>query len=211
MLNSLGMHHFHIGEGYEPNDKKGIKFIKRNNELLFALVKKDAVYFINIYKHDFPYKKESLEIVHDNWEFLIKDYEIKDLIRITEYTEDATKKLIKAHISTSIKIKNKSYMLNYLTTSGHSGMWLFEQKQFINIINHIDTVIKLQQNQILNQLNKALNLNLSNLKVGIIIKDGLLYFVENQTQKNILFQKDEECIITNDCCVAGTHSLDFNS
>lgn len=211
MLNSIGMHHFHIGKKYEPNDKKGIKFIERNNELLFAIVRKDAVYFINIYKHDFPYKKEALEIVHDNWEFLIKDYEVKDLIKITEYTENATKELIKAHVSTSIKIKDKFYMLNNLTTSGHSGMWFLDQKQLINIINHIDTVIKLEQNQILNQLNKSLNLNLSNLKMGIIIKDGLLYFVENQTQKTILFQRNKEYIITNGYCVTGVHSLDFNS
>jgi len=210
MLNGFGIHHFHIGNDYEQNYKNGIKFIKRNNELLYVLVKKDAIYFIDIYAHDFPYKENALEVVYDNWEFLLQDHEIKDLVNISEYPEDDIKTLTKKHISTSITIRGKSYIINALTTSGHNGMWMLEQKAFLNEINHVYTAIKLEEKQLLNQLNQALHQNLSFLAIGIIIENGLVYFVEHQTKKTIVF-KDNKLIIANDYCIVGSHTFDLNS
>ena len=210
MLNNFGIHHFHIGNSYEKDPKNGIRFTKRNNELLYALVKKDAVYFINIYVHDFPYKEHALEVIYDNWEFLLKDYEIKDLVDINKYSENDIKTLTKKHISTSLAIRGKSFIMNALTTSGHNGMQMLEQKNFINAINHIDTTIELQAKQILDQLNQALHQNLSSLNIGIVIKDGLLYFVEHQTEKTIVF-RENEFTIANDCYIVGFHTFDLNS
>jgi len=210
MLNSFGIHHFHIGNEYEKNSKNGIKFTKRNDEILFAVIKKDAAYFINIYEHDFPYNQNAFEIIHDNWEFLLKDYEIQGIVGTTECSEDEIKILTKKHASTILTIKEKSYMIGRITGSGHSGMWMFEQQALIDAINHIDTTIKLQKNQILNQLNRALHQNLSSLDIGIIIENGLLYFVEHQTKKTIVF-RDNELIIANDYCIVGSHTFDLNS
>lgn len=210
MLNSFGIHHFHIGNEYEKNSKNGINFTKRNDEILFAVIKKDAAYFINIYEHDFPYKQNSFEIIYDNWEFLLKDYEMQGIVSTTECSEDDIKTLTKKHASTILTIKEKPYMIGGLTTSGHNGMWMFEQQAFIDTINNIDTTIKLQQNQILNQLNQALYQNLSSLDIRIIIENGLVYFIEHQTKKTIVF-RDNELRITNDCCIVGSHTFDLNS
>ena len=210
MLNSFGIHHFHIGDNYEKIPKNDINFIKRNNELLYALVKKDAVYFINIYAHDFPYKEHALEVVYDNWEFLLKDHEMQGIVSTKEYSENDIKTLTKKHISTSLTIRGKSYIINALTTSGHNGMWMLEQKKFINSLNHIDTTIQLQAKKILDQLNQALHKNLSSLNIGIVVKDGLLYFVEHQTEKTIVFRANE-FIIADDYCIVGSHTFDLNS
>jgi hypothetical protein len=210
MLNSFGIHHFHIGNEYEKNSKNGIRFTKRNDEILFAVIKKDAAYFINIYEHDFPYKQNAFEIIHDNWKFLLKDHEMQGVVSITECSEDDIKKLTKNHISTVLNIRGKSYIINSLATSGHSGTWFFEQKALIDTINHIDITIKLQERQILNQLNQALHQNLSSLNIGIVVKDGLLYFVEHQTEKTIVF-RENEFIIANDYCLIGSHTFDLNS
>ena len=87
---------------------------------------------------------------------------------------------------------------------------MLEQKNFINAINHIDTTIELQAKQILDQLNQALHQNLSSLNIGIVIKDGLLYFVEHQTEKTIVF-RENEFTIANDCYIVGFHTFDLNS
>lgn len=65
LLNSWGIHHFHF-------DKCTSKLKNRSNELIFGKVIQDAIFFINIYKHNSWHDTEILEIINRNWPALVQ-------------------------------------------------------------------------------------------------------------------------------------------
>lgn len=72
LLFDWGIHHFHLG--VEPVKDK---FIQRTGDLLFAVVKEDAVYFISIAEHKTNWtNKDLLEIVQENWPSLLEGWQI---------------------------------------------------------------------------------------------------------------------------------------
>ena len=73
LLNDWGIYHFHLGEELD----KG--WIKRTDELVFAIVKPDAFYTIGIFKHGDWTNKDLLEIVHRNWPELLKRFRCRSL------------------------------------------------------------------------------------------------------------------------------------
>lgn len=73
LLNDWGIYHFHLGEKLD----KG--WVKRTDELVFAMVKPDAFYTIGIFKHGDWANKDLLEIVHRNWPELLREFRSRSL------------------------------------------------------------------------------------------------------------------------------------
>lgn len=68
MLYDWGVRHFHLG----GKGNIGEKFSSRTGELLFVLVKDDAIYLIGVYNHKSWSKTEIIEVIHENWPFLLE-------------------------------------------------------------------------------------------------------------------------------------------
>lgn len=68
LLDNWGVHHFHLGE------KRDGEFVKQGNPLVFAVVREHVFYAIGIFKHGDWAKQEIVEIIHNNWPYIIKDY-----------------------------------------------------------------------------------------------------------------------------------------
>lgn len=74
LLDDWGIHHFHLGNA---SHEKRAAFVARTDEVAFAVVRPDAVYFLTATSHDpgtAPFvwtQAELVEIVHRNWPALI--------------------------------------------------------------------------------------------------------------------------------------------
>ena len=66
MLFDWGIHHFHIHEVIEPDG-----FVKQRDELLYAIVEEDDVYFIDVMEHEHWSDRDLLEKVLANWPHLL--------------------------------------------------------------------------------------------------------------------------------------------
>lgn len=67
LLNDWGIHHFHLGaHGEGPMGLAG-----STQELLYAFVRSDGIYFIDLLTHDDFATYDLIEIVHKNWPELI--------------------------------------------------------------------------------------------------------------------------------------------
>lgn len=211
MLNAFNIHHLHLGNDREENMKYGVQFTKRKDELLFARITKSKVYFINIYKHDFPYKEDIFKVIQNNWEHLLEPYEMRDIIDINHYSEDATKQLLKKHCNTAISINGKYYMIGSVSMSGHSNNGMFDIYSLFDIINRYENIFLLNKNQILYELNSKLHMSLEDIKIQIVIENGMLFFLEKQSNRCIVMNSTLNYIISYDACIIGNHSLDLNS
>lgn len=76
MLNEWGVYHFHLG----TNMTKG--FINRTGPLLFAFVKEQDLYAVNIYNHNGWAEDTILQTVHDDWPELISHYKVEGAIKV---------------------------------------------------------------------------------------------------------------------------------
>jgi len=215
LLNSFGIHHLHLGSGFENKEKFGISFLKRGNELLIAYVQKDKVYFIDILEHDvFPYEKKIFTIMQNNWPELLKPFEMEYLIDIQpKPTNNEMKDLVKLHINAAVEINNKFYSFGTQTMNGYNTNGRFDIISFIKQINQDVVLIEGEKNKIKSELIKKIKKNIENLDLHIVIKNGLFFYVEEQTKATIYLdlKENKRLHIFSTYCVLGTHSYDLNS
>lgn len=74
MLNDVGMHHLHLGEGV---DWRGL--INGTKELLFAIATDEVFYFVEVFDHDSFADDRPFLIAQSNWPALFQHAEIPDL------------------------------------------------------------------------------------------------------------------------------------
>lgn len=70
-LNEWGIHHLHLG-GFKAPDQ----FSDGLNEILFAWITHDKIYFIQIMTHSDWTNRDLIQIIHDNWPNLIAQFRI---------------------------------------------------------------------------------------------------------------------------------------
>ncbi len=71
MLFDWDIHHFHLGDRIEADG-----FVKQHNELVYAIVEDDDVYFIDVLPHNHWSDKDLLEKVLSNWPHLLDTYRV---------------------------------------------------------------------------------------------------------------------------------------
>lgn len=69
MLFDWGIHHFHLGDTIEPDG-----FVKQHDELVYAIVEENDVYFIDILDHNHWSNINLLERVLANWPHLLDGF-----------------------------------------------------------------------------------------------------------------------------------------
>ena len=157
LLYDWGIYHFHLGS---VDLKTG--HIKRTGPVLFAWVNDDAVYCINIYSHgkNVPppwYKKELIQIIHNNWPELIKQWKLPELTQLVPHpTDDDYKWARQEHLYTCIEIAEGTVYAppgRGLTSSGHSSevvllcnsIWNTLKRNELYIKEHISSFISVIQ------------------------------------------------------------------
>ncbi len=216
LLNFFGVQHFHLESNYNNRTHNGVTFTvgenyKRGKELLYAKVDKDIVYFIDMNEHNL-YDRNILRIIKNNWNHLLQPFE-SDLSYVSEYTDDETIELIKNGINPPCIIDDKTYIFPPISVAGTSNMEFFQTKDFFKKIqeSYVD-IMTLKKEIILNKI-QSLNKNFvknTHLEVHVVIKDGLLFFVDTISSTTIKFQ-DNDIYISAKYCEVGYHTNDFNS
>lgn len=212
LLNAFNIHHLHLGT-YVKNPEFGIDFLNKQDEILAIYIKGNDVYFVDIFDHKlFPYKGKIFSTIQKNWEFLLEEFEIKTMVDISpKCTEDEIKSIIELNVNVSIEINGKFYVLSNLSLGGYNSFQFFEFKNMIKQINNIEQFIKDNEVNILNCINQH-GVIINNLQIGLKIEDGLIYFIEEQTNKAIKVDNYQKILISlNTPSINGYHTFDFNS
>lgn len=88
LLADWNIYHLHLNLG--PLDEKG--FIRRSDYILFLTIYKDVAYFVDVRPHGEEYvfaQKELLQIIADEWPWIIEVYRIKGINGIEKSFDDA--------------------------------------------------------------------------------------------------------------------------
>ncbi|RXJ80469.1 hypothetical protein [Arcobacter sp. F2176] len=204
-LNAFDIHHLHMGSTYKDKDIKGVKFAERSNGmLLFILVKHDVVYFIDIEGHNFGNLK-LFRIIKKNWEHLVKPYKMSYSINdmaIKNLSDEDIEALLQAGVNPTVPIDNEVYGFSHIITSGHSMNIHREIDTFALHLNKVCTVLLLDEH---------LRQQLNNPDYKMVVSNGLLYLVDNDSKCTIwIDHKLEEKEILNEYCYKKAHLFDFN-
>ncbi len=110
LLYDWNIYHFHLSDIL---DIKNDGFMERSDQLLMAYVTTDAIYFLKIVPHDeIPShlwaNKEYIQIIRDNWPWLIEKNLLKGVSLSQKITEEEYYNLRKAHISTFTELTDGS-------------------------------------------------------------------------------------------------------
>ena len=74
LLNDWGIHHFHLGVGFERTG-----FVNRTDGLLYAMVASDEAWLVALGDHDDFDANFLLQTVHDNWPHLLERHRVAGL------------------------------------------------------------------------------------------------------------------------------------
>jgi len=141
LLNDWGIHHFHIGE----IDKQSGKVI-RTGPLLYALVKDDHFYMIDVMSHKDFSKQRLLDIIYSNWPDVIEDHEIKGALGL-DYVcnDDEVSKLRNHGISTLTMRSDGTVHLPIgggITTSKASVNVVIQSKKCLQALMEAERLLK---------------------------------------------------------------------
>jgi hypothetical protein len=93
MLFDWGIHHFHLHDVIEPDG-----FVKQKDELVYAIVEKDDVYFIDVLGHDHWSDRDLLEKVLANWPHLLDPFRV-DGTPVVDFDTQAIGQLREANVN----------------------------------------------------------------------------------------------------------------
>jgi len=134
-----------------------------------------------------------------------------EMRNITEFSEEEAWEALKNGINIPYKINNKTYMFLGITAIGTSSNESFQSKQFFQEVQkqYIELTIT-RKNYLISKIKKINNNIMTNIDIHICIKEGLLFFIEENSKMTIKFEEDN-LYISPKYCEIGYHSYDFNS
>lgn len=141
MLYDWGIFHFHLGETY---DLRG--FSTRTNELLFAYLKNDTIYMIDVLPHSGSfYEQDLLNEIEVSWPFLLNPFTMNGVLGIKPVpTNNAIKKMRLAGIQTSIQTNSGRVLAPMgggYTTAGTSLKIQMEVSRMVSHISNLERYI----------------------------------------------------------------------
>ena len=215
LLNFFGIQHLHLEEYYNNRANNGIKFtanssFQREKTILLVKVEKDRAYFLDINEHDF-YNRNILQIMKNNFEHLLKPFE-STLVSVPKYSNEEAIDMLKLGINVPYDIDDKTYIFNGISTVGTSNSDFLKSKFFFKEIKEYYNAIVNKKDLILNEINKSNHLieKQTELEIGIVIKKGLLFFVDKISKYTIKIEQSG-MYLSEKYCKLGFHSYDFNS
>lgn len=132
LLTCWNMHHIH----FYPDKNIG-------DMLIFAIVKDDVAYMIDVIPHSKKYvfsTFELLNIVYRNWKFLFEPYRIKGAEGLSYIikTDEEVNQLRSAGVSTAVQLGKDIYALDMMSTDGHNSLDVIYANQILNSIREYD-------------------------------------------------------------------------
>ncbi len=136
LLYDWGIHHMHLGETFSAPG-----YVERTGPVLFAIFRKDDVYFIDIKDHEGWSDKNLLEIVNRNWPELLSAYKMEGVKPETTFNETEITSLRKAGVNTFHELSDGNTYLSMgggITSAGTSVMAIRSYGTMVRMINGIE-------------------------------------------------------------------------
>ncbi len=140
LLYDWGIHHFHLGEEYAAPG-----FVKRTGYVLFAIVKPDDVFFIDIRDHVGWSDKTLLEIVHRNWPHLLSPFRMEGVRPKYNASEKDIADFRKSGINTIIELSDSNSYISMgggITAAGTSMEAVGNYIKLMREFSHIEDEIR---------------------------------------------------------------------
>ncbi len=107
LLFDWGIHHFHLGEGLEPNSL----WIQRTSDILFVIIREEDCFFIQIMDHKSWTNIDLLNIIDDNFGELLDSYTMLGVDLEVNLNSEDIKNLRNANINTAIKLNSNRIVI----------------------------------------------------------------------------------------------------
>lgn len=143
MLFDWGIHHFHLGTLVDADG-----FVKQYDEIVYAIVEENDVYFINVLDHEHWSDRNLLEIVLANWSHLLASFRLDGEL-VTNFTSEQVEELRKSNVNTALTLSDGHGYIGRgmgLTSAGTSSSAALDANHMIRDLKRIEKDIK-EQNQ----------------------------------------------------------------
>lgn len=132
-----GVRHFHLGTKMEG------EFVSRTGPLLFTVVRDENIYVLGLWKHGDWVKKEILNVITDNWPFLIEKNKITEIeVMNLDDSPESLKYSRKYRTSNALNLTDgNQYLFSNVTLSGHSILSTIAYTHFIGFFGMLESNI----------------------------------------------------------------------
>ena len=140
LLYDWGIHHLHLGLKYETTG-----FVERTGPVIFAVFRRDDVYFVDVRDHEGWSDKELLEIINRNWPELLSVYKMEGVKPETTFTEEDIISLRKAGVNTFHEVSDGNSYLSMgggITTAGTSQEAVRTYIEIMRMLSDIEKQIQ---------------------------------------------------------------------
>lgn len=146
LLDDWGIHHFHLGNAL--HDKR-TTFVARTDEVAFAMVRPDAVYFLTATSHDpgtVPFvwtQTELVEIVHRNWPTLIA--KSRTSLKGQTLTAEKRSELRKCRVNSSVRMSDGTVYYapgGGMMSNGDGGIDYLYQMQLLRQVDYLEAAVR---------------------------------------------------------------------
>lgn len=138
LLNDWNIHHLHLSKRFRDDG-----FAKRSDYELFIYFTNNMAYFIQIYPHNksnLYSTQEMVKIIDRNWPQLIARHQIKDVISLERYVDDASyEQLRNSNVSSFVQTDNNKVFVPI------GGGYMSNGFSFIALRNADDLVDRLKK------------------------------------------------------------------
>ncbi|MFM0616262.1 hypothetical protein PQR37_19545 [Paraburkholderia nemoris] len=152
LLDDWGIHHFHLGNA---SHEKRADFVARTDEVAFAMVRADAVYFLTATSHDpaaapFVWTETGLmDIVHRNWPALIATSRMP--LNGQVLTAEKRAELRQCRVNASVTVSDGTVYYapgGGMMSNGDGGTDYIYQMQLLRRLDHLEATIGQHEAQI---------------------------------------------------------------
>ena len=145
LLFDWDIYHFHLG-----NRKKDGFFVERTELLLFAMVDESEIYFIDIMPHNNWTNRQLLQIVNNNWPYLLEHCDSGFIEMECEISDEDLSELREIGVSAFVKLENGKY---YCSPGGGYTMKKHSSDVFRKV-NRYRRIIRTMQDSIFKNIEK---------------------------------------------------------
>lgn len=180
LLNDWGIHHFHIGE----IDKQSGK-VSRTGPLLYALVKDDHFYMIDVMSHKDFSTQRLLDIIYSNWPDVIEGHEIKGALGLDYVCNDEESARLRKHGISTLTMRSEGAVHlpvgGGITTSKSSVNVVRQSKKCLQALMAAERLLKRDAGEIAQSaINKGYAVG-SKLSFVLRMEDNLFFGVEKSS------------------------------
>ena len=190
MLADWGIYHLHIGHGTKPARIQG--FVNRTKELLFVMPNRNNLYFIDILDHNSWTNFRLIEVIDNNWPFLLEPFKLKNVISLAyEPTEEEVYKMRKNQLNATFRVGNSFFIGpgGGIATDGSSVRAVQMAQGLQQLLTDFSKQLEKNENHIRKKIEEALRKTVEDIHLE-------LHEYDPKTGRGKIIEKNSQTILS---------------